>query len=99
MVHMEPDRDDAAITWSRMTGAQLGVFKALERALVSLGNSVPQALALETQSVTGLLDRMEQRGSVQRVRDLHDRQALRLGLLPAGEAVLGEAADPTEATL
>jgi MarR family transcriptional regulator, organic hydroperoxide resistance regulator len=48
-------------------------------------------LAQESQSLTGLLDRMEAQGWLRRVRDLPDRRSLRIELTPAGEAKLLEA--------
>ncbi len=45
-------------------------------------------LAQESQSLTGLIDRMEQQGWVRRVRDLPDRRSLRLEITPAGEQQL-----------
>ena len=47
-------------------------------------------LAQETQSLTGLVDRMEAQGLVQRIRDLPDRRTIRLALTVAGEAKLAE---------
>jgi DNA-binding MarR family transcriptional regulator len=48
-------------------------------------------LAQESQSLTGLIDRMEQHGWVRRVRDLPDRRSLRLEITPEGEKKLEEA--------
>jgi DNA-binding MarR family transcriptional regulator len=47
-------------------------------------------LAQESQSLTGLIDRMEAQGWVRRVRDLPDRRSLRVELTPAGEEKLAE---------
>lgn len=47
-------------------------------------------LAQETQSLTGLVDRMEAQGWVERKRDLPDRRSIRLALTAAGEAKLAE---------
>src|SRR5439155_5099473 len=47
-------------------------------------------LAQESQSLTGLLDRMETQGWVRRVRDLPDRRSLRIELTPEGEKKLLE---------
>jgi len=47
-----------------------------------------QALGQETQGITGVLDRMERRGWLRRVRDLADRRAIRLALTDAGVAKL-----------
>lgn len=45
-------------------------------------------LAQETQSLTGLVDRMEAQGWVTRARDLPDRRSIRLVLTDEGEAKL-----------
>jgi DNA-binding MarR family transcriptional regulator len=55
-------------------------------------------LTQETQSVTGLIDRMEKQGWVRRVRDLPDRRAIRLELTEAGEAKLAETIGPSTTT-
>jgi DNA-binding MarR family transcriptional regulator len=56
-------------------------------------------LTQETQSVTGLIDRMEKQQWVRRVRDLPDRRAIRLELTPAGEAKLAETVGPSTITI
>ena len=48
----------------------------------------------ESQSVTGLLDRMEKNGWVERHRDLKDRRSVRLTLTDAGAAKLRETTNP-----
>ena len=50
-----------------------------------------QELTQETQSVTGLIDRMEKQQWVRRARDLTDRRAIRLEVLPDGAAKLNTA--------
>lgn len=47
-------------------------------------------LAQETQSLTGLVDRMEAQGWVERRRDLPDRRTIRLSLTEAGTRKLAE---------
>lgn len=56
-----------------------------------------QYLTQETQSVTGLIDRMERQGWVRRVRDLRDRRAIRLELTAEGAAKLEETIGPGKA--
>jgi DNA-binding MarR family transcriptional regulator len=58
-----------------------------------------RALALETSSVTGLVDRLVERGWVTRRRDLPDRREVRLRLTDEGQAALLAATDPWDATL
>lgn len=55
-------------------------------------------LTQETQSVTGLIDRMEKQDWVRRVRDLPDRRAIRLELTAAGEEKLNETLGPSGET-
>ena len=99
------------VAWTLLYQTYTAIFKTMERALLPLGISPPQAFALaaiklspepmtpgrlaellaqETQSLTGLVDRMEAQGWVQRVRDLPDRRTIRLAITPAGEAKLTE---------
>ena len=58
-----------------------------------------EALALETQSVTGLVDRLAKLGWAERVRDLHDRREVRLQLTDAGQSMLLEATAVGDAAL
>ena len=58
---------------------------------VTMGR-LAEALALETQSTTGLIDRMERQGWVARHRDLPDRREIRVGLTELGHSVLLDAA-------
>jgi DNA-binding MarR family transcriptional regulator len=99
------------VAWTLLYQSYTAIFKTIERALLPLGISPPQAFALaairysvepmtpgrlagllaqETQSLTGLVDRMEAQGWVARMRDLPDRRTIRLALTPAGEAKLNE---------
>src|SRR5215208_2071827 len=57
---------------------------------VTMGR-LAEALAQETQSATGLIDRMERQGWVTRHRDLADRRAIRLALTDVGHSVLLDA--------
>ncbi len=55
-------------------------------------------LRYENQAMTGLLDRLERRGWVRRVRDQPDRRAIRVELTEAGRAKPAEAL-PVEAAV
>src|SRR3712207_2732295 len=66
------------------------------RALHVSGGSITitqfaHALAYVTQSMTTMLDRMEQREWVRRLRDLPDRCSIRVEFTTAGQAKLAEA--------
>jgi DNA-binding MarR family transcriptional regulator len=109
-----------ATAWPKLQAAYGAAAKALDRALVPVGTTLPQlqalqviaagpppvtpsrlaeALALETQSVTGLVDRLAGRGWVERCRDLPDRRELRLQLTDPGQSLLLEAAGAMDAAL
>lgn len=84
------------------TGVTLPQALALATIKSGPGPITPSRLAhyltQETQSVTGLIDRMERQDWVRRVRDLPDRRAIRLELTPAGEAKLAETLGPSGET-
>ena len=84
------------------TGVTLPQALALATIKAGPGPITPSRLAhyltQETQSVTGLIDRMEKQEWVRRVRDLPDRRAIRLELTPVGEAKLEETLGPSGAT-
>src|SRR5215211_3392408 len=84
------------------TGVTLPQALALQTIKAGPGPITPSRLAhyltQETQSVTGLIDRMEKQDWVRRVRDLPDRRAIRLELTEAGEAKLAETMGPSTTT-
>jgi len=101
----------AVDTYRRLYVAHTAVARAIERDLIRVGVSLPQAIALqvigtaeesitatqlagymgqERQSMTGLIDRMEMKSWLERVRDLPDRRAIRLQLTDAGQLKLEE---------
>ncbi len=49
---------------------------------------VADFLSQQSQTVTGVLDRLERAGHVQRVRDLEDRRAVRLELTDSGQELV-----------
>ncbi len=101
----------AVESYRRLYVAHTAVARAIERDLIRVGVSLPQAIALqvigtadgavtatqlagymgqERQSMTGLIDRMELKHWIERVRDLPDRRAIRLQLTEAGKQKLEE---------
>ncbi len=101
----------AVEAYRRLYVAHTAVARAIERDLIRVGVSLPQAIALqvigtasapvtatqlagymgqERQSMTGLIDRMEMKKWIERVRDLPDRRAIRLQLTESGRAKLNE---------
>jgi DNA-binding MarR family transcriptional regulator len=49
---------------------------------------VADFLSQQSQTVTGVLDRLERAGHVSRFRDLNDRRAVRLELTPSGKKLV-----------
>ncbi len=101
----------AVEAYRRLYVAHTAVARAIERDLIRVGVSLPQAIALqvigtandavtatqlagymgqERQSMTGLIDRMEIKSWIVRVRDLPDRRAIRLQLTEVGRVKLDE---------
>lgn len=80
------------------TGVTLPQALALDTILTSPEPMTPSRLAhqltQETQSVTGLIDRMEKQEWVRRVRDLPDRRAIRVELTECGQSKLAETITP-----
>jgi DNA-binding MarR family transcriptional regulator len=74
---------------------------ALLRTLVEEGPMITKALGgrfgVPVSTMTGLVDRMEKKGLVRRVRGRHDRRAIELEATPAGALALKEHARGLEA--
>jgi DNA-binding MarR family transcriptional regulator len=74
---------------------------ALLRALAKEGPMIMRALGgrfgVPVSTMTGLVDRMEKKGLVRRVRGRHDRRAIELEATPAGALALREHARGLEA--
>jgi DNA-binding MarR family transcriptional regulator len=74
-----------------LTGPQLLVLKVIgERARPTMGE-IAEAVHLSQATITGVLDRLERKGLVQRTRDDPDRRKIRVVATPAAEAVLAKA--------
>ena len=71
-----------------VTGAQFEVLKNLFRNTVETSASLCRALHYDTGSMTRMLDRLEEKGLVQRQRDARDRRVVLLRLTETGERLL-----------
>lgn len=74
---------------AEVTLTQLMVLRRLREGPHSAG-MLGQALGLSPTSVTRLVDRLAQRGLVERRRDVDDRRCVEIRLQPAGERLLGK---------
>ncbi len=89
-------RSDAHLARYGVSPAQWGVLRALER-LDHAGRAQPrmhelgEALLVHPPSLSATLDRMERDGLVRRRADPDDHRTRRVGLTPAGRALLADA--------
>src|SRR3954469_7912103 len=67
--------------------AQLGALKALDPDAPVPMRDLAQALACDNSNVTGIIDRLEDRGLVERRAAPHDRRVKMLVVTPAGAEV------------
>jgi len=82
------------LTHLRLSVAQQRILALVYLAKDTLTPSMLAALLLqETHSVSGLLNRLEDRDLVTRSRDKQDRRVVWVGLTPAGRKVAEEAID------
>ncbi len=70
--------------------SNLHVLSMLERHGEMAMSRVAEALDVSFSNATGLVDRMEERGIVERVRDSEDRRVVHVRLTDAGRAALAD---------
>ena len=79
-----------------MSGPQLWALTVLEKEpALSLGE-LSERIFAHPSTVSGIVDRLEERGAVQRVVDREDRRGIRLSLTPLGRRILGKAPPPVQ---
>ncbi len=67
-----------------LTPVQYSVLKCLWDSGDQLPSQIAQTICLDSSTVTGILDRMEKKGLIQRVHSITDRRAVNVHILPAG---------------
>jgi DNA-binding MarR family transcriptional regulator len=70
-----------------LTGPQALILKALHQGPITVSDLAAR-ISLSLGTVTDILNRLEQRGLIKRVRDKEDRRRVRVGATKAGLAVL-----------
>lgn len=68
----------------------LSVIRSFERAQPNL---VAEVLGQQSQTITGVIDRLERAGHLKRRRDLTDRRAVRIELTASGARLAGEVSE------
>lgn len=82
-----------------LTGPQLWALKTLQRAGSLSTGDLAVALAVHQSSVSILIDRLERRGLVRRVRGSRDRRVVRIELTRRGAALSAMAPEPAQGRL
>lgn len=79
---------------SGLTLPQLVVLTCLREAGEVTGRAIALAADLSPPTVTGILDKLEAKGLIERYRSAKDRRIVHARLTPAGAALLDEAPPP-----
>lgn len=70
-----------------ITPAQYGVLRCLWEGCACTPKEISQVLRLENSTISGVLDRMEKKGLIQRELDSNDRRSIRVVLTPEGASI------------
>ncbi|MFU8858071.1 MAG: MarR family winged helix-turn-helix transcriptional regulator [Deferrisomatales bacterium] len=79
-----------------LTSPQLFVLRELARREGATGAELARAASLSPATVTGILDRLERRGLIDRVRSEEDRRRVLTRVTQAGRALLAAAPPPLQ---
>lgn len=82
-----------------LTAPQLWALKTLQRTGPLATGDLAVALAVHQSSVSILVDRLEQRSLVRRVRGARDRRVVQIGLTRRGAALSAMAPEPAQGRL
>ncbi|MEN7530317.1 MULTISPECIES: MarR family winged helix-turn-helix transcriptional regulator [unclassified Cupriavidus] len=80
---------DAALRPLDITGQQMGILLALMRGAASTPLEISRALGIDTGLMTRMLDKLENKGLLQRQRSEEDRRVVHLLLTDKGRSVAG----------
>ncbi len=82
-----------------LTGPQLWAMKTLSRRGPLATSELAEALAVQPSTLSVLVDRLEKRGLVRRVRPREDRRFVEITLTPKGKALAARAPQPAQGRL
>jgi DNA-binding MarR family transcriptional regulator len=74
-----------------LSAPQIGTMRELARRRISTPSELAEALHLSPQTMAGILQRLEQRGLIQRARDENDKRSFRVQLTDTGAAAEAKA--------
>jgi DNA-binding MarR family transcriptional regulator len=75
---------------AQLTGPQLTVIKMLESVGDLSLSDLSDRIRAQNSTVTGIIDRMEREGLVQRARSTEDRRVVKIRLTPKGQGLAKE---------
>jgi DNA-binding MarR family transcriptional regulator len=84
---------DAALKDLDITSPQMGILLSIRRGIATTPYGLSKLLSVDTGLMTRLLDKLEDKGLVERSRCLEDRRVVNLTLTAAGEDVAGQIPD------
>lgn len=82
---------DERLSDSKLTFIQTVVLHHLVARGASQPRDLSQGMEVPSQAITGLLDRLERAGHIERTPDRHDRRAMRLVVTEKGRAAYEQA--------
>jgi DNA-binding MarR family transcriptional regulator len=82
-----------------LTGPQLWALKTLKRQGPLATSALAEALAVQPSTLSILVDRLERRALVRRVRSRADRRIVEIALTPKGRELAARAPEPAQGRL
>lgn len=83
----------------QITGPQLGCLLALKQHGALTTTRLAHTVFLSPSTVVGIVDRLEEKGLVSRLRSTTDRRQVQIGLTDTGNRLADSAPSPLQATL
>jgi DNA-binding MarR family transcriptional regulator len=83
----------------QITGPQLGCLQAIKQKGALTTTRLAQTVFLSPSTVVGIVDRLEEKGLVSRLRSTSDRRQVQICLTEAGTRLAGSAPSPLQETL
>lgn len=82
-----------------LTGPQLWALKTLKREGALATSALAESLAVQPSTLSILVDRLEKRGLVRRIRPREDRRFVEIDLTPKGRELADRAPQPAQGRL
>lgn len=83
----------------QITGPQLGCLLAIKQNGAMTPTRLARTLYLSTSTVVGIVDRLEEKGLLARIRSTEDRRQVQICLTAAGDLLAESAPSPLQETL